>query len=101
MPRRRMLACAWSAIALLNVLSASSRALAEDLPATDGPALIDRALEHVKGDLDDMRARGRVRVLVSFSRTNFFVSQGRPRGFDYDLLTEYQSDLQSRFGKGK
>jgi membrane-bound lytic murein transglycosylase MltF len=55
----------------------------------------------VTGDLDDMRARGRVRVLVSFSRTNFFVSQGRPRGFDYDLLSEYQADLQSRLGNGK
>src|SRR5262249_61876147 len=66
-----------------------------------GPAVVERTLERATGDLDDMRTRGRVRVLVSFSRTNFFVSQGRPRGFDYDLLSEYQSDLQAQFGNGK
>jgi len=47
-----------------------------------GPAVVARTVERATGDLDDMRQRGRVRVLVSFSRTNFFVSQGKPRGFD-------------------
>src|SRR5436305_13667355 len=90
------------AIALLTVPFASSaRSATDDPPAVDGPAVVERTLERATGDLDDVRARGRVRVLVSISRTNFFVSQGRPRGFDYDLLSEYQSDLQSRFGNGK
>src|SRR4051812_43522683 len=94
MPTRHMSAGLSIALALLNVLFASAYAWAEDPPAVDGPAVVERTLERVTGDLDDMRARGRVRVLVSFSRTNFFVSQGRPRGFDYDLLSEYQADLQ-------
>jgi membrane-bound lytic murein transglycosylase MltF len=73
-------------------------------PAADGPtstettaeseiAVLDRAVEPMTGDLDAMRKLGRVRVLVSFSRTNFFVSQGRPRGFDSDLMSEYQLEL--------
>jgi hypothetical protein len=33
------------------------------------------------GDLDQIRARGELRVLVSYSRTNFFISEGRPAGF--------------------
>jgi membrane-bound lytic murein transglycosylase MltF len=73
-------------------------------PAADAPtstestadseiAVLDRAVAPMTGDLDAMRKLGRVRVLVSFSRTNFFVSQGRPRGFDSDLMSEYQVEL--------
>ena len=73
-------------------------------PAADAPtstestadseiAVLDRAVAPMTGDLDAMRKLGRVRVLVSFSRTNFFVSQGRPRGFDSDLMSEYQLEL--------
>src|SRR4051812_26344848 len=56
-------------------------------------AVLDRAVAPMTGDLDAMRKLGRVRVLVSFSRTNFFVSQGRPRGFDCDLMSAYQRAL--------
>jgi membrane-bound lytic murein transglycosylase MltF len=73
----------------------------ESAPDMDGPAVVERTLERITDDLDGLRKRGSVRVLVSFSRTNFFVSQGRPRGFDYDLLSEYQADLQAQFGNGK
>ena len=65
----------------------------DEPPANDGIAVLDRAVAPMTGDLDAMRRLGRVRVLVSFSRTNFFVSQGRPRGFDCDLMTEYQRAL--------
>lgn len=89
---------------LLMVLapkSASAQTAEDQTAPVDGPAVVERTLERATGDLDDMRKRGRVRVLVSFSRTNFFISQGRPRGFDYDLLSEYQADLQAQFGNGK
>ena len=77
----------------------TSRARAADAPASTEPsddsgiAVLDRAVAPMTGDLDAMRKLGRVRVLVSFSRTNFFVSQGRPRGFDCDLMSEYQRAL--------
>src|SRR5688572_10386026 len=94
----------WMSLAsiILHVvpLRAFAQAPAEAAPV-DGPAVIERTIERATGDLDEMRKRGRVRVLVSFSRTNFFVSHGQPRGFDYDLLSEYQADLQKRFGDGK
>src|SRR5438045_2006709 len=61
--------------------------------ANDGIAVLDRAVAPMTVDLDAMRRLGRVRVLVSFSRTNFFVSEGRPRGFDCDLMGEYQRAL--------
>lgn len=80
------------------VLVASS-ARGTDAPASSesgddsGIAVLERAVAPMTGDLEAMRKLGRVRVLVSFSRTNFFVSQGRPRGFDCDLMSEYQRAL--------
>src|SRR4051812_29336461 len=77
----------------------TSLARAADAPAStessadSGIAVLDRAVAPMTGDLDAMRKLARVRVLVSFSRTNFFVSQGRPRGFDCDLMSEYQRAL--------
>ena len=74
----------------------TSLARAADAPtsiesATDsGIAVLDRVVAPMTGDLDVMRKLGRVRVLVSFSRTNFFVAEGRARGFDCDLMSEYQ-----------
>src|SRR4051794_9353991 len=86
--------------AILMWASVVSRAWAADappadepVPANDGIAVLDRAVAPMTDDLDAMRKLGRVRVLVSFSRTNFFVSQGRPRGFDCDLMSEYQRVL--------
>ena len=76
-----------------------SCALAGDAPPAEEPApndgitVLDRAVAPMTDDLDAMRRLGRVRVLVSFSRTNFFVSEGRPRGFDCDLMSEYQRAL--------
>ena len=65
----------------------------EPAAADSGIAVLDRAVAPMTGDLDEMRKLGRVRVLVSFSRTNFFVAQGRPRGFDCDLMSAYQRAL--------
>lgn len=83
-------------IGLLMVGFASACCFAQDAatePADEGPAVLERAVEPMTGDLDAMRKLGRVRVLVSFSRTGFFVSEGKPRGFDCDLMTEYQRAL--------
>ena len=59
----------------------------------------DRLLRRVQqpffGDLDQMRERRFLRVLVSFGRTNFFFDQGMPRGFEYDLMMEYEKVLNT------
>lgn len=41
------------------------------------------------GDLEGMQKRGVIRVLVSYSRTNFFIDEGRARGFEYELAKDY------------
>jgi membrane-bound lytic murein transglycosylase MltF len=61
----------------------------EKLPDSDEQALFNRINEPFKGDLTKIRARKLIRVLVSYSKTNFFFSGGKPRGFEYELLNEY------------
>jgi len=52
-------------------------------------------------DLSGMVKRGYIRVLVTLNRTNFFITDGEMKGYEYSLLNEYERDLQSRFGKTK
>jgi len=65
------------------------------LPAstTDEQALIQRIDKPFKGDLDQIRARKTIRVLVNYSRTNFFIDNGKIQGFEYELLKAYEKHL--------
>ena len=45
------------------------------------------------GDLDGMRKRGYIRVLVPYNRTFFFYDGLQPRGFAYELMTEFGRQL--------
>ena len=54
-----------------------------------------------KGDLPEILEKRRfIRVLVSYSLTNFFVDRGRPRGLEYELLHRYESYLNEQSKKG-
>jgi membrane-bound lytic murein transglycosylase MltF len=54
---------------------------------------------HWTGDLDGMVARGRIRVLVTLSRTNFFIDRGTQRGITHDRFAEYEKELNDRLSK--
>lgn len=56
-------------------------------------ALFDRLHEPFHGDLAQMKERGFIRVLVSYSKTNFFFDSGEARGFEYELLREWEKGL--------
>jgi membrane-bound lytic murein transglycosylase MltF len=45
------------------------------------------------GDLRELRKRGVIRVLVEYSRTDFFVVKGELFGFEYELMKEYERFL--------
>ena len=65
-----------------------------------GHVLMDRVHEKWTGDLHEIKEKRRgIRVLVSYSKTNFFVAQGHPRGFEYELLREYERFLNRRVGR--
>jgi membrane-bound lytic murein transglycosylase MltF len=50
-------------------------------------------------DLDALLARRYIRVLTTYNRTNFFLAGGKPRGFEYDLLKEYQKGLNKNISR--
>jgi membrane-bound lytic murein transglycosylase MltF len=76
----------------------SNQSRGEDARLTEGTQsdqLLDRVKESFSGDLDRIRERRFLRVLVSYGRTNFFFDGGMPRGFEYDLLMEYEKELNA------
>ena len=66
-------------------------------PKSDTPedesVLIDLVKAPFKGDLDQMRQRRIIRVLVNYSRTRYFHNHGQARGFEYELLKAYEKSL--------
>lgn len=57
--------------------------------------------EKYTGDLEGLLAKGRIRVLTTFNKTNFFISENRLHGFEYSLLRDYDKALNKpRDGKG-
>jgi hypothetical protein len=70
---------AWMASSSVCAADAPPAPPVDDAQTNDGITVLDRAVAPMTGDLDAMRRLGRVRVLVSFSRTNFFVSQASTR----------------------
>jgi membrane-bound lytic murein transglycosylase MltF len=54
----------------------------------------------VTGDLDKMIARRRIRVLLVYSKTFYFLDRGRQRGATYDFMRAFEEDLNRRLGTG-
>jgi len=62
--------------------SASKRALLVNEPWT--------------GDFDKMIKKRRIRVLVTYSKTFYFLDRGRQRGISYDLLKEFEKYVNKK-----
>ena len=52
------------------------------------------------GDLDGMAERRLIRVLTSFSKTQYFIDRGTPRGTAYDQGKLLEDELNKRFASG-
>jgi len=63
--------------------------------------IVDRIHTPFFGDLDQMQNGRMLRVLVNYSRTRFFFVKGAPRGFEYELMHEYEKSLNSNLKKGQ
>lgn len=48
------------------------------------------------GDLDGMIKRHRIRVLVTLSRTNFFIDRGSQRGTTHDAMVAFEAALNAK-----
>ena len=66
--------------------------------APDAPndEVIARVLEPWHGDLDEIVTRGYVRVLVTFSKTNYFLDKADQRGISYDAGKLFEQFLNKR-----
>jgi membrane-bound lytic murein transglycosylase MltF len=62
--------------------------------AKDGsPALFRNVIERWTGDFDEMVDRNKIRVLVPFSKTFYFLDRGRQRGLSYDLFKIFEDQI--------
>jgi membrane-bound lytic murein transglycosylase MltF len=69
-------------------------------PQSPSDAAIARFADQWTGDLDGMLKRRRIRVLVPYSRTLYFVDRGQPRGLAYDAFKLFEDDLNKHLKKG-
>lgn len=56
-------------------------------------SISERILKPYSGDLSELRQRRIIRVLVSYTRTNFFLTEKGFRGIEHDLLMAYEAFL--------
>jgi len=69
------------------------------LPAPNGEEpLLNRSMfkEPYRDDLEGLIKRRVIRVLVTYSPSGFFLEDGQPRGFEYELMEQYRKHLKSR-----
>jgi membrane-bound lytic murein transglycosylase MltF len=95
-------------LALVCILFAGSlSAAAETPPSPQTPPreplaiTLEEAMQPWTGDLDGMIARGRIRVLTSYSKTFYFVDKGTQRGSTYDFFRPFEEELNKRLAQEK
>jgi membrane-bound lytic murein transglycosylase MltF len=94
---RALLFGAMALACLPRALAAEKAAAAEE--AADASGVVYRMTEKYTGDIGpDRRA---IRVLVHYSRTKFFVASGRPRGYEYDLMKEFEAFHNKKKKRGE
>jgi len=74
--------------------------MAAQVTETEFEDNIDLSADEIwTGDLPGMLEREQVRVLVTYSKTDFFIVDGQGRGFEHDLMQEFERYLN--IGKEK
>lgn len=79
---------------LLVLFGAPAPGHAEDSDKSDGLIGDERALlKSWTGDFEAMVERNRIRVLVPYNRTYYFVDRGQQLGLDYELVTAFEAQI--------
>jgi len=85
------------ATVIVSATVSSTMVIAQPTAAPDepagSPAILSFESKPQTGDLDDIRQRRVLRVLVSYNRTNFFIVDGRAHGFECELTKAYGAFL--------
>jgi membrane-bound lytic murein transglycosylase MltF len=82
--------------ALMGLTLPPQQALAADLKRI-APLLSAEST----ADLKAMRKRGVIRVLVTYKRTDYFVVNGQQRGFEYELMEQFERSVNKGDKKGQ
>jgi membrane-bound lytic murein transglycosylase MltF len=69
--------------------------------AAEPPEIVASLLKPFHGDFDAMVEQRVIRVLVTHSKTNFFLDGGAQRGITVDLLREFEKDLNDELKLGR
>ncbi len=77
-------------LTLTIIVALSGSTNAADLSDGPNPGFVQ---ENHTGDLDEIQNRKVLRALLTHSRTDFFLLNGRPRGLMYELMLEYEKYL--------
>ena len=81
-------------LAALAGLAAAQQKSTPPAPAAESKGTLQVGSRAWKGDLDEMTAKRKViRALVPFSKTFYYVEKGRPRGISYEVLTQFEQEL--------
>ena len=94
---RPVAAAAFSILwALLWLTFSPRQAVAADLER-----IAPRLSAESTADLSTIRKRGVVRVLVTYKKTEYFVVNGQQRGFEYELMQQYEQSINKGNKKGQ
>lgn len=83
---------------LLVILVISFPACKRMPPSLEALDTIDRRsnlpmVEPISRDLDEIRKRGSLTILAPYNSTTYFLYQGEPLGYEYELLQGFAKDL--------
>src|SRR6266516_989048 len=83
---------------LFALLISSSPSCRRRPPSLEAIDKIDRRsnlpmIEPISRDLDEIRKRGSLTVLAPYNSTTYFIYQGEPLGYEYELLQAFTKDL--------
>src|SRR5215472_11311964 len=63
-------------------------------------AMLSTVGEEWKGDLDGMIKRRRIRILVPYSKTSYFIDKGIQRGVAYDIFKSFEDSVNLKHKTG-
>lgn len=90
----------WFALIITLIAGCSNKESENPFSGIDksaGQTMAGHLGEKWTGDLDEiLKRRHIIRVLVSYSKTNFVIVNGRQQGLEYELLHEYEQFLNRR-----
>lgn len=100
-PAARALLFSAMALACLPAALAAENPVGGEVEAPDASGVVYRMTEKYTDDIGPDTKRRGIRVLVHYSRTKFFVASGRPRGYEHDLIKEFEAHFNRKKKRGQ